>query len=68
MIGLFERLVGLRDEGRGPLDALLAVGDLLGEFPNPLCLERTANAKRRQRTKSDQEFMNMPSNMLRCCR
>ena len=38
MIGFLQRLIGLRDEGGGPLDALLAVGDLLGELPNPLCL------------------------------
>lgn len=40
MIGFFQSLIGLCDEGRGPLDALLAVGDLLGELPKPLRLER----------------------------
>lgn len=44
MVGFFERLIGLHDEGRGPLDALLAVGDLLGELPEPLRLERTAKS------------------------
>lgn len=46
MVGFFQRLIGLRDERRGPLDALLAVGDLLGELPEPLCLWRKGNAKR----------------------
>lgn len=35
MVRLLERLVGLSDEGGGPLDALLAAGDLLGELPQP---------------------------------
>lgn len=45
MVGFLQRLVGLRDEGGGPLDALLAVGDLLGELPNPLCLEKDGKEK-----------------------
>lgn len=40
MIGFLQGLIGLRDEGRGPLDALLAVGDLLRQLAQPLCLER----------------------------
>lgn len=47
VIGFFQCLIGLRDEGRGPLDALLAVGDLLGELPKPLCLGRKAKGSRR---------------------
>lgn len=30
VVGLLERLLGLSDEGGGPLDALLAAGYLLG--------------------------------------
>lgn len=48
MVGLLQRLVGLRDEGRGPLDALLAVGDLLGELPKPLSLGRAEETGERQ--------------------
>lgn len=44
MIGFLQCLIGLRDEGRGPLDALLAVGDLLRQLPKPLRLERKANS------------------------
>lgn len=33
VIRLLESLVGLSDEGGGPLHALLAAGDLLGELP-----------------------------------
>lgn len=45
VVRLLERLVGLCDEGRGPLDALLAAGYLLGELPQPHGLGR------RQRTR-----------------
>lgn len=38
MVGFLQRLIGLRDEGGGPLDALLAVGDLLGELADPMRL------------------------------
>lgn len=47
MIGLFQGLVSLCDEGRRPLDALLAVGYLLRKLPKPLCLERMTNGERR---------------------
>lgn len=40
VIGFLQGLIGLRDEGRGPLDALLAVGDLLRQLAQPLGLER----------------------------
>lgn len=30
VVRLLQGLIGLGDEGRGPLDALLTVGDLLG--------------------------------------
>lgn len=46
VIGLFQGLVGLRDEGRRPLDALLAVGYLLRKLPKPLRLERMTNGER----------------------
>lgn len=46
MIGFLQCLVGLRDEGRGPIDALLAVGDLLRELPKSLRLARKANSTR----------------------
>ena len=45
VIGFFQRLISLCDEGGGPLDALLAVGDLLREFPKPQCLQRRAKEK-----------------------
>lgn len=48
MIGLLQRLVGLRDEGGGSLDALLAVGDLLRQLPEPLRLQGTANGKKKR--------------------
>lgn len=45
VVGLFQGLVGLRDEGRRPLNALLAVGYLLRELPKPLRLERRTNGQ-----------------------
>lgn len=33
MVGLLQSLISLGDEGRRPIDALLTVGDLLGQFP-----------------------------------
>ncbi|TNN37335.1 hypothetical protein EYF80_052501 [Liparis tanakae] len=53
VVGFLQSLIGLRDEGRGPLDALLAVGDLLGELPNPLGLGKGA--------KYQSENMTIPS-------
>lgn len=72
MIGFLKRLIGLRDEGGGPLDALLAVGDLLGELPNPLCLGRMAKGSMRTVLLGwikllNLECMKMPSAGLRCC-
>lgn len=40
VVRLLESLVGLSDEGGGPLDALLAAGYLLGQFPQPHGLAR----------------------------
>lgn len=40
MVCLLESLVGLSDEGGGPLDALLAAGYLLGQLPQPHGLDR----------------------------
>ena len=40
VVRLLESLVGLSDEGGGPLNALLAAGYLLGEFPQPHSLGR----------------------------
>lgn len=46
MVGLLQGLISLRDEGRRPLDALLAVGYLLRELPKSLRLERMTNGER----------------------
>lgn len=39
VIRFLQCLIGLCDEGRGSLDALLAVGNLLGQLPKPLSLK-----------------------------
>lgn len=40
VVRLLQSLVGLSDERGRPLDALLAAGDLLGQFPQPHGLAR----------------------------
>lgn len=40
MIILLQRVFRLGDEGRGPLDALLAVCNLLSQFAKPHHLEK----------------------------
>lgn len=60
VIRFLQRLVSLRDEGRGPLDALLAVGNLLGELSKPLSLEtlgqRKGNISEKSQSQSNHEF------------
>lgn len=46
VVHLLERLVGLSDEGGGPLDALLAAGYLLGQLPQPHSLGKRERTRR----------------------
>lgn len=46
VVHLLERLVGLSDEGGGPLDALLAAGYLLGQLPQPHSLGKREQTRR----------------------